>query len=442
MVGKSRRSKRRKLNSEQSPLASPQNSTKVVSITTRRPRRSKNAVNPSSRPPVEAIGTPSQKKVRRRRPPVNPSTRHFRLRLPKPILYPLRFIIVGVGIGAFIGTVLAISNSRSYINVTQNVEQQALNQTPDSTGQATGLPLKTPLVEMAESVKQTIAADETLKAALLFVDLDTGEYLDVDGDRPVSAASTIKIPILIAFLEAVDQGKVNLDDTLTLTEAVIGTGSGSLQYKPLGSTYSALYIASEMSVNSDNTATNMIMAQLGGQEVLNTKFREWGMTQTQINALLPDMEGTNLTTAKDLAHILTRVSQGEILAPRSRDRLFRIMGATSNDRLLPQSLGKNADIIHKTGDIGKIIGDAGIIDLPNGKRYVASIFVERPYNAPQGKELLHKISRQFYEYLDKGTLPKPTPPVEAAPPTGSDTPTPAGTETPPSEAAASDTTRV
>lgn len=438
MVGKSRRSKRRKLNPEKSSLASPQNNTKVVSLATRRPRRPRSAISPSNRPPIEAVGTPPQSKVRRRRSPINPSARRFRLRLPKPILYPLRFIIVGVGIGAFLGTVLAISNSRSYINVTQDVEQQAVNQTPVES--VTGLPLKTPLVDMAESVKQAIAADETLKAALLFVDLDTGEYLDVDGDRPVSAASTIKIPILIAFLEAVDQGKVHLDDTLTLTEAVIGDGSGSIQYKPLGSTYSALYIATQMSVNSDNTATNMIMAQLGGQEVLNTKFREWGMTQTQINALLPDMEGTNLTTAKDLAHILARISQGEILTPRSRDRLFRIMGATSNDRLLPQSLGQNAEIIHKTGDIGTIIGDAGIIDLPNGKRYVASIFVERPYNAPQGKELLHKISRQFYEYIERGTQPKPTPPVEAAPPTGSETQAPEET-TSPSETDAPDSTR-
>ena len=85
------------------------------------------------------------------------------------------------------------------------------------------------------------------------------------------------------------------------------------------------------------------------------------------------------------------------------------MSATSNNRLLPQSLGQGAAIAHKTGDIGFIIGDAGIIDMPNGKRYIASIFVERPYNAVKGRELLHKIGRQFYQYLEQEQAPLPAP---------------------------------
>ena len=233
------------------------------------------------------------------------------------------------------------------------------------------------------------------------MDLDTGEYLDIGSGQSVSAASTIKIPVLVAFLEAVDQGKVELTESLMVTDSVRGGGSGNMQYRDNGTEFSALFVASEMSINSDNTATNMIIEQLGGFEALNMKFQSWGMQQTQLNAPLPDLDGTNLTTARDLALLMAKISRGDILSTRSRDRLMRIMGATTNNRLLPQSLGDGAAIAHKTGDIGFIIGDTGIIDMPNGKRYVASIFVERPYDDPKGKELLHKIGKMFYQHMDK-----------------------------------------
>jgi beta-lactamase class A len=396
VVGKSRRPKRRRSQTPAVPNIA--TSAKVIALD-RRPRFPERPGTTATFPdstPTPRRGTSS---IRKRRSPR--ATRQFRLKLPAPLLYPLRILIVGVGLSACIGTIITTATFRSapIAEPPEGVQQQLLNQ--EIAAAPEPLPLEAPLTPLAEATQRAIAADPNLDASLLFVDLDTGEYLDVAGDRSLSAASTIKIPILVAFLEAVDEGLVKLDDTLTMTQDVIGGGSGGMQYKTPGSTYSALYTATEMSVNSDNTATNMIIELLGGNGPLNAKFQQWGMTQTQLNNPLPDLEGTNLTSAKDLAHLLARINQGEILSVRSRDRLIRIMGATSNDRLLPQSLGQGANIVHKTGDIGTIIGDAGIVDLPNGKRYVAAIFVERPYNDPKGRDLLHQISRLFYEHMEK-----------------------------------------
>lgn len=416
MVGKSRRFKRKKKSSQ----GSPDSDLKVVSLASRRRPRPKppsagaSHSSPRRRANTPATPTSPARPPRRRTAPKGPpprssaarTSRRFRLNLPKPILYPLRFLIVGVGIGAFIGTVLAISNSRPYINVTQDVSKRGEEMSVEN---ASPLPLTTPLTVLREEVTQAIAAAEELDAALLFVDLDSGEYLDVAASRTIPAASTIKIPILVAFFEAVDQGKILLDDQWTVTETVIGGGSGNLQYKKEGSQLSALLTASEMSINSDNTATNMVIEQLGGKDVLNLRFQQWGMKQTQINNPLPDLDGTNLTTASDLAYLLARINQGDILSTRSRDRLMRIMGATENDRLLPQSLSAGADIVHKTGDIGFIIGDAGLIDMPNGRRYVAAIFIERPYNDPKGKDLLHNIAEKFYKYLEQAQEQPPQP---------------------------------
>lgn len=409
-----RRPKRKRKLSAQSKNAQP--SDKVVSLSARRsrPKRKPRRPSPSTSRqllPTTQASSPSQstpstgRRKRRRSSSSYPqqrnssSTRRLRLKLPKPILYPIRFAIVGIGIAAFIGTLLAISNSKPYINATQDTAERSQSFTTDV--QENPLPLTVPLVDMRGAAQEAIAANDDLNATLLFVDLDTGEYLDIGSAQIVSAASTIKVPVLVAFLEAVDQGKVQLKEQLTVTDSVRGGGSGNMQYRDNGTEFSALFVASEMSINSDNTATNMIIDQLGGFEGLNRKFQEWGMQQTQLKAPLPDLEGENQTTARDLALLMAKISRGDILSTRSRDRLMRIMGATTNNRLLPQSLGEGAAIAHKTGDIGVVIGDVGIVDMPNGKRYIASIFVTRPYDDPKGKNLLHEIGKMFYQHLDK-----------------------------------------
>ena len=77
------------------------------------------------------------------------------------------------------------------------------------------------------------------------------------------------------------------------------------------------------------------------------------------------------------------------------------MSHVKNDRLIPAGLGVGADFMHKTGDIGKMLGDAGIVYAPNGKKYIVVILANRPYNSPKGKEFIIEASRIIYNYLVK-----------------------------------------
>jgi beta-lactamase class A len=68
---------------------------------------------------------------------------------------------------------------------------------------------------------------------------------------------------------------------------------------------------------------------------------------------------------------------------------------------LPQGLGEGATISHKTGDIGRLIGDVGLVDLPNGKRYAVTVLVKRSYNDDRAYDLVRQISRMIYQYLSR-----------------------------------------
>ena len=252
---------------------------------------------------------------------------------------------------------------------------------------------------LKEKLKTLEAKYPGLELSAFFVDLDNGVYVNSNGIKAFPAASTIKVPVLVAFLEDVDAGKIYLDEKLKVTEKNKVSGSGGMQYQGLNREYSAIYTATEMIISSDNTATEMIIERLGGKDKLNERFKEWGLENTEINNLLPDLEGTNITSARDLSILMAKINEGQLLSLRSRDRLMDIMTRTKTRTLLPQGLESGAMIAHKTGDIGKMLGDTGIIDMPIGKRYVGTVLVMRPYNDVKGRLLIQDVSRTVYQHF-------------------------------------------
>ena len=312
-----------------------------------------------------------------------------------------RLLIAGVGLGALAGTVLANINFIKPLvaNDTLPVEQPSEDPVERTAVTPSDSFSNGEIAALKKKLEALATAQTTLKPKAFFVDLDNGAYVNLGGENPIAAASTIKIPILVAFFKAVDEQKIHLDETLTMKPALIAKGSGDMQYQEPGKQYTALETATKMITISDNTATNMLIERLGGAEALNQQFREWGLTQTAIRAVLPDLEGTNTTSAKDLAYLLTLIDRGELVSLRSRDRLLGIMRETVTNTLLPQGIEEDAIIAHKTGDIGTVIGDAGIIDMPSGKRYVAAVMVKRPHNDPQGRTLIQEFSQTAYQHF-------------------------------------------
>ncbi|MGB3188963.1 MAG: serine hydrolase [Limnoraphis sp.] len=323
-----------------------------------------------------------------------------------PMIYGARLLILGVGIGVISGTVLSVLSSLGRLGssatpTTANLGLESqLEATPTPVGVET-LPLSVQLNQEIQTVKQQILAltpeNSDLKPGILLVDLDTGGYVDINSESAFAAASTIKVPILVAFFQAVDEGKISLNEVLTMEGQHIAGGSGDMQYQPSGTEYTALETATKMIVISDNTATNMLIERLGGAEFLNQKFLDWGLHNTVIRDVLPDLRGTNKTTPKDLVNLLTQLNQGGLVSMKSRDRIFRIMEKTENDSLLASGLGRGATIAHKTGNLKSVSGDVGLIDLPNGKRYLLAVLVERNDEDSAAESLIRNISQTVYE---------------------------------------------
>ena len=230
-------------------------------------------------------------------------------------------------------------------------------------------------------------------------DYETGNYVDMNADEIFPTASIIKLPVLVELFRSIEKNQLTIYDEMPLTEYYRTEGSGSLQFRAANSTYTIDKLARMMITESDNSATNMLMARLGSMTDINSALREWGLKHTYVQTWLPDLGGTNHSTARDMAQILYNIDNPKFLSNSSREKIFDYMGHVHNNRLIAAGLPAGATFLHKTGDIGKMLGDAGIVYAPNGKKYIVVIFANRPHNSPLGKEFIVKASQVIYNNM-------------------------------------------
>ncbi|MBW4440634.1 MAG: class A beta-lactamase-related serine hydrolase [Plectolyngbya sp. WJT66-NPBG17] len=356
--------------------------------------------------------------ARRPQPARKPIVSPPKSRSALAFLYGTRLLILGVGIGVIAGTSLSIwdpANRFGGASQLEKTEQAAPSPSPTTVAQ---LQLGEEIAPLKTQIQSEIAAQTQLAPGLMIVDADTHAYLDMNGSNALPAASTIKFPILVAFFQAVDQGRIRLDEPLTMRKELIATESGELQDLPIGSQFPAIEVATKMIDISDNTATNMIIDRLGGKDAVNQQFQSWGLTNTTIQNLLPDLQGTNISSPRDMVALLDAVNRGQLVSMRSHERMLDIMRKVANNSLIPQGLGQGAMIAHKTGDIGTMLGDVGIIDLPNGKRYLMAAMVKRPHNDDRAGDVIRQMSKLTFQYFNQlsATPPSPTPGSQGAQP--------------------------
>lgn len=255
------------------------------------------------------------------------------------------------------------------------------------------------LTGLENQLKNIAAAYPSIEPSVYVWDYESGNYADLSADKIYATASIIKIPVLIELFRSIEKNELSLSDKMPLTEFYRTEGSGSLQFKAANSEYSIDTLARMMITESDNSATNMLMAQLGSMTDINSALRQWGLKHTYVQTWLPDYEGTNHSTARDMATLLYNIDNPEFLSTSSREKIFDYMGHVHNNRLIAAGLPAGVEFLHKTGDIGKMLGDAGIVYAPNGKKYIVVIFANRPHNSPLGKEFIVKASETIYNYM-------------------------------------------
>ena len=254
-----------------------------------------------------------------------------------------------------------------------------------------------PLLE--NHLKSLLARYSNIKPHIFVWDYTTGKSVKMNSNTTVATASIIKVPILYELFRQVDKGLISLDDEMLMEPEYVTGGSGHLQFQQSNQKLSTSKLAELMIQDSDNTATNMLLSKIGGINTVNRVAKSWGVSNTHMGNWLPDLTGTNVTTAEEMGKILYNLDNPALLSLTSRSKIVEIMSNVKNVYLIQAGIGRDAQFIHKTGNIGNMIGDAGIVEMPNGHKYIVVIMVDRPHNAFKAKDFIIEASRTIYNYM-------------------------------------------
>jgi beta-lactamase class A len=250
--------------------------------------------------------------------------------------------------------------------------------------------------------------------AVAVKNLKTGEEFYLCADEVMPTASLIKLPIMVEAYWQTSEGKVKLDSTLSLRKEDKVQGSGVLtNHFSDGATFPLRDAVRLMIVFSDNTATNMVLDQIGLPST-NARMAKLGLAETRINAKVfradtrIDQErgkkyGLGSTTAREMVRLLELIESGKVVSATACKEMLGHLRACDDKEKMTRFLPAGTLVAHKTGSVHASKTDAGIIYTKGGP---VAVCVLTDRNEDQrwmadnaAQVLIGKIAREVFDHF-------------------------------------------
>lgn len=262
------------------------------------------------------------------------------------------------------------------------------------------------------------------KVAVAVKNLATGEVWSHNADEVMQTASLIKIAIMVEAYRQADAKKLDLGKHVTLAKDDRVQGSGILtSHFSDGASFPIRDAVRLMIVYSDNTATNLVLDQVGIKSV-NETTAKLGMPETRINAKVfkgsttsVDPERTKKyslgsTTAKDMVALLELIHAEKAASPESCKAMIGHMKACTDKDTVLRFLPTGTVVAHKGGATNQVRTNAAIIYVPDAedkkKTVPVAVCVLTNENADQrwvidnaGQVTVAKIGKAVYDHFSK-----------------------------------------
>ena len=223
------------------------------------------------------------------------------------------------------------------------------------------------------------------------LDLTSGERIAHLERETFPTASTIKLALVYELFKQSSEGKIKLDETITLDRAKAVGGSGVL-YEMGTPTLSIRDYATLMVTLSDNTATNLLIDRLGMDNVA-ARMRTLGLNGTQLRRHMMDTAAArrgdeNVSTPDELVRLLQAIEKV--------DPAVDLLKKPKESRLR-KGLPSGVATADKPGELDGVRVDAGIVFARN-RPYVFCVMTTFLKDEDEGERAIQEMSRAAYEY--------------------------------------------
>jgi len=271
---------------------------------------------------------------------------------------------------------------------------------------------------------QEIAARVDGVMGYAVLDLTSGDRFGRLEREVFPTASTIKLAIVYELFKQVDEGRLRLDQTLTLDRRHAVGGSGVLA--AMGTpTLSVRDYATLMVMLSDNTATNVLI-DLAGMDNVTRRMAGLGLNATKLRRRMADLDAArrgdeNVSTPAEIVRLLealygpaetgpnepqagpsqpqTGPRRPEKLSATSRDEAIALLKQTKTSRLR-KGLAAGVETADKPGELEGVRVDAGIV-FAKKRPYILCVMTTYLKDEAEGERAIEEASRAAYDYFSR-----------------------------------------
>src|SRR5665213_816001 len=276
--------------------------------------------------------------------------------------------------------------------------------------------------------------------------IESGRSVSVRGGEGFPMASAFKVPVAVQVMTLVDNGELTLDKMVSLTPRDLHPGSGKLSelmFHP-GVALSIENLMELMLTISDNSAADVMLREAGGAAAVTARMRALGLPGIRVDRstamLISDWVGAknippetqwnrdmwsrlydavpnsehmqarrsemkdprDTATPDDMTKLLVHIWNKDLFSRANADVLLGMMercetGKARIKGMLPQG----TDVAHKTGTLGGVANDVGVVTLPNGLGHVAiAVFTKASTKSEDAEEkAVAEVARTVYDYF-------------------------------------------
>ena len=281
-----------------------------------------------------------------------------------------------------------------------------------ASGQTISADARAAALNELSSAVSSLLEKESGRYSVYYVNLTTGETLGYQETAPMVAASSIKIAYNTYLYQQAAAGAFSMSDEMTYNakpypEGDLETGTGTVQTSPDGTKYTVSELSRLSITISDNCATNMILRELGGIDVVNDGYMV--PISAVVNYRTPvsytdyagtEQSGRHRTSAEDLAlyaknlYVLYK-AQPEVYQPLIDD-----LKTTEYTWGIPAGVPAGTEVAHKVG-FNPAYGtnnDVGIVFAQED--YVICVMTESGSDS-NAQVVIGNVSKLFSDYITK-----------------------------------------
>lgn len=248
---------------------------------------------------------------------------------------------------------------------------------------------KEQILELLHSLKGTISFSVYNPS-----DSEGTNRIRFNSDTPVQAASVIKLFIMAEAFRQREAGQFDFEAPVTVIEENHLPSCGALTYMRAPLTLPWGDLVTLMIILSDNTATNMLIDQLGIDNI-NETIDKLGFTGTRLRRKLWDSELSrqgiqNTVCAADTERFFRRLLREELISPAASKEMMQILLNQRLNGKMPFYLhSQGIRCAHKTGEDNGITHDVGIIFAEHP---VIFSFLSENTDVPETELVLQKLA--------------------------------------------------